>query len=109
MEREKILERARQANRGVDYVEAEVVRRAHAVARAAGILLAAAVSIAELAVRDRADPAPFLIWFGGEAAAALYSFIRLRKKADLLLAVLWSVFAVVMAVVFVLRLRGAAG
>lgn len=94
MDREEILARSREENKKRDFVEAEVLNRANAIALAVSMLLCALISVLHAIFREKPDCAVWVVQFGILSTVMLVKFAKLRKRHELLLGLLYGAFSV---------------
>ena len=106
MNREEILEKSRQENKGTDEMELIILNSAGKPAAQTGMLVCCAVAVLQVAFTDSMSYESWMIYFSILGTLFTVKFIKLHKKHELLLAVLFSASFVFFTVLFVHRLVG---
>lgn len=93
MDKDEILKKSREENKNRDFVEAEVLNRANAIALAVGIMVCGVVSILRgLLTEQGTEPAVWTVMFGMMSAGMLVKFAKLHRRHELLLGLLYLGF-----------------
>ena len=106
MNGEEILEKSRQENKGTDEMELIVLNSAGKPAAQTVMLVCCAVAVLQVAFTDSMIYESWMIYFSILGTLFTVKFIKLHKKHELLLAVLFSASFVFFTVLFVHRLVG---
>ena len=104
MNKEEILAKSRAENKGTDEREQQVIARAGQIAAAVGGLLCMAISILEAIFHDTFSVIPWLIYTGMQGALFLYKYLGLRRRHELILAILFLALCAAFAVCYVISL-----
>ena len=107
MNKEEILQASRNENRNKDIFELEVISKAQRV----GGLIATSVTFALLLVErvildNGTNYGYFLIIMSAGAGLWLYKAVKMKKKHEIFIAVLWTVMCIYAGVMVVLNLIG---
>lgn len=94
MDKDEILKKSREENKNRDFVEAEVLNRANAIALVVSMLLCALISGLHAIFREKPDCAVWVVQFGILSTVMLVKFAKLRKRHELLLGLLYGGFCV---------------
>lgn len=103
MDKDEILKKSREENKDRDFVEEAVLARANTIALAVGMVMCGIISILRgLLTEKGTEPAVWTVYFSVLAAGMLVKFVKMRKRHELLLGLLYAAFCVFF---FVLYLR----
>ncbi len=105
MNKEDILKASRKENKNRDLAELEAVLHAGSIASAVGALVCAVVSILGSQIARMMLYSPWVIYFSIMATNWLVRAVKLKKKTDWLLAVMFIALAVYAMVCLVIRLK----
>ncbi len=106
MNREEILEKSRRENKGTDEMELIVLNSAGKLAAQIGMLICCAVAVLQVSFTDSMSYESWMIYFSILGTLFTVKYIKLHKRHELLLAILFSGLFVFFAVLFVRRLAG---
>ncbi len=106
MEREDILAMSRQENHGQDIAEIEVSRMSMQIGWITAVCLLAAVSVVDAIVFGRVNNQIFFAVMAGLSVVFFTKYLKLRKKHELYIAVVYAVAAVLFFIAWVLQLAG---
>ena len=106
MNREEILEKSRRENEGTDEMELVVLNLAGKLAAQIGIVICCIVAVLQAAFTDSTSYESWMIYFSILGTLFTVKYSILRKKHELLLAILYSALFVFFTVLFVHRLVG---
>ena len=106
MNREEILEKSRRENKGTDEMELIVLNSAGKLAAQIGMLICCAVAVLQATFTDSTSYESWMIYFSILGTLFTVKYSILRKKHELLLAILFSALFVFFTVLFVHRLVG---
>lgn len=104
MNREEILQASRNENKNKDLAELEVVYQAGVHAARAGAMVCCIVSVLSSALAHMLLYSPWVIYFSIITTQWLVRFIKIKRRSDLVLAVLFFCLTVLAFVGFVYRL-----
>lgn len=108
MNKEEILEASRRENKNKDLAEIEILYLAGSHAGRVGALVCCLISLLSFMIADTMIYSPWIIYFCILATQWLVRFIKMKRKSDLVLAVLFISLAVLAFVGFIGYLLGAA-
>ena len=109
MDKDEILKKSREENKNRDFVEAEVLNRANAIALAVGVMVCGVVSILRgLLTEKGTEPAVWTVYFSVLATTMLVKFAKMRKRHELLLGLLYLGFCVFFFALYLRDLLGMA-
>jgi hypothetical protein len=98
MNREEILKASRSENQNKDIYEQDIINKGQRVAGMVAIFVTCALMVAESVILDSDINFGYsLIVISSGAGLWIYKAIRMRKKHEILLAILWTVIALYMA------------
>ena len=106
MNREEILEKSRRENEGTDEMELVVLNLAGKLAAQIGIIICCVVAVLQAEFTDSTSYESWMIYFSILGTLFTVKYSMLRKKHELLLAILCSGLFVFFTVLFVHRLVG---
>ena len=107
MNKEEILKKSREENKNKDIAELEIINYATSWAYRVGGMLCALIAVLEVIFLDRISSECWLIFFGMLSAIFIVKFIKLRKKHELAIGLIYVVCFVFFAIKFVIDLLGA--
>ncbi|MCI9078473.1 MAG: hypothetical protein HFH68_06020 [Lachnospiraceae bacterium] len=106
MDKEEILRRSRAENQNKDIYELEVTGKAQRAGGLVAICVAFALMVIESVLLDSSvNYAYFLIILSAGMVLWLYKAVKMRKKHEMLLAVIWTALTIYAAVMVVLGFR----
>lgn len=107
MNKEEILKKSRNENQNKDIYELEVISKAQRVGGLIAVCVTFVLMLIERVILDNGtNYGYFLIILSAGMGLWLYKAVKMRKKHEMLLAVLWTVFAVYAAVMVILDFIG---
>ena len=95
MNKEEILAESRKEHKNQDIYEKEVIIKGYKYACFAMIALALILEIIQVSIKDRLDYGLCAVVFTVQAMNCWYSFIKLRKRSDLICAIGFTVIVLV--------------
>ncbi len=101
--KEQLLEMSRKENKNGDEREEKIKLRSYAISSCVGMLICMALFALEGAVFDRSTTVIWMIYGGIMFSKAIQDAICLKKKSDILLAILWGVVLTMYVVFYVLE------
>lgn len=104
MEKEEILAKAQKENKGVDLVDKSAQKDATWYAYFTIVLLVIVVDLVNGFVLNNVNRGPDFALFSMAFVAFLVKYIKLRKKHELLVAIMWGALAIMMLVMWILQL-----
>lgn len=106
MNREEILEKSRKENRNKDLAELDIEVKAGSVAARVGATVCVLISTVFVFAADTMPSMPWIIYFSIIGTNSLVKFVKLKRKTDLTLTILFFVILVLWLAVFAARLLG---
>ena len=106
MKKEVILEKSRNENKGMDERELSVLASSGKIAAQIGMLVCCLVAVLQVVFIDSISFESWMIYFSILGTLFLVKYIKLRKKHELWLAILYCVLFVFFTVLFIIRLVG---
>ena len=106
MNKEEILAKARREGKERDLPEQEATRNGAWLAYIVGVILLIVVDTVNGFVLHNVNRGADFALFSMPFVIFLFKYLRLRKRHDLAVAVIWGVLALSMLVVWILQLRG---
>ena len=94
MTREEILEKSRSENKGKDIVEEEFIKKGFLVCWIVSLVAASIVAIIEGIVLGKQNSGLFFALMSGLFSFFLMKYIRLRKKHELFITIMYGIAAV---------------
>lgn len=104
MDKEEILARAQNENKGKDFADIQVQKDGSLIAYIVGVLLLIIVDTVNGFVFKNVNRGADFVLFTMAFIVFLVKYIKLRKKHELLVTIIWGILAVSMLVVWVLQL-----
>lgn len=108
MDKEEILKASRKENKNKDLAELETIYQAGSHASRVGALVCCLISLLSSAVAHIMLYSPWIIYFSIIATQWFVRFIKLKRKSDLILTILFLTLTVLAFVGFINRLFGVA-
>jgi hypothetical protein len=104
MNREEILEKSRQENRGQDVANLEVSRSSMECGSVVAVCMLAVVAVTEALRYDRMNHGIFFAVMAGCAAVFIHKYLKLRKRHELIISIIYTVAAVAFLAAWILQL-----
>ena len=104
MNREEILRKSQQENRGQDIADVEVSRASMQFGWIVIICLLAVVSVVDAMVFERVNNGIFFAVMAGCAAIFISKYLKLRKRHELIISIVYVVIAVAFLIAWILQL-----
>ena len=104
MKKEEILAKAQEENKGVDLVDKSAQRDAAWYAYFTIVLLVIVVDLVNGFVLNNVNRGPDFALFSMAFVAFLVKYIKLRKKHELFVAIMWGTLAIMMLIMWILQL-----
>lgn len=104
MNKEEILAESRKEHKNQDIYEKEVIIKGYRYACMASMALAFIFVIIQLSIEDRLNYGLFAVVFTVQATNCWFSFIKLRKKSDLICAIGFTVIVLVNSAIHIVTL-----
>ena len=104
MNRDEILEKSRQENRGQDVASLEVSRSSIVFGWIVAVCLLAFVSVVEAIKYDRMNSGIFFAVMAGCSAIFIRKYLKLRKKHELYISIIYAIAAAAFLVAWILQL-----
>lgn len=106
MNREDILKQAQSEGKGKDYADIEAQKSGTRVAYFVAVLLVIIVDIVNGFVMGYVNRGMDFVLFTMAFVAFLTKYIKLRKRHELIVAIMWGLLAIMMLVLWILQLCG---
>lgn len=106
MNKEEILAKSRKENKNQDIVEYEVLKSAGSIATRIGLLLCCLIAVMEVIFTGKVSFGSWFIFFGMLSTQFLVKFIKLHRRHELLVAVLYLVLCIMFFILFVIQNMG---
>ncbi len=106
MNREEILAKSKQENRGQDIASLEVSKASILLGWLVAVCLLAVVSVAEALAYDRMNNGIFFAVMAGCATIFISKYLKLRKRHELYISVVYVISAAAFLVAWILQLAG---
>lgn len=104
MNREEILERSRKENKNKDLAELDAEVKAGSIAGRVGACVCVLISVVFFGAADMMPSVPWIIYFSIIGTNSLVKFVKLKRKTDLALTILFFTTCALWLVQFALRL-----
>ena len=104
MKREEILAKSKQENRGQDIANLEIARDSMQFGWIAAICILAVVAVTEAMKYGRMNYGIFLAVMAGSAAVFISKYLKLRKRHELILSIVYTAAAAAFLVAWILQL-----
>ena len=104
MNRDEILEKSRQENRGQDVASLEVSKSSIVFGWIVAVCLLAFVSVVEAIKYDRMNSGIFFAVMAGCSAIFIRKYLKLRKKHELYISIIYVIAAAAFLVAWILQL-----
>lgn len=89
MEKEEILEKSRKENKNKDIAELEIINRSGKIAYVVGALLCCVISFLDWSFTKTINCACWMVNFGMLTAVFTVKYIRLKKRHELIFAIVY--------------------
>ena len=106
MNKEEILEASRRENKNQDVVEAEVIKQASQIAYLIGCMMCGVICLIQVIFTDTMNWGCWVVNFSILGTVFLFKSIKLKKRHEIILTILYYGFALFFAVGFAFSLRG---
>ncbi len=106
MKKEEILEKSRSENKGPDEMELFTLAAAGKIAAQVGMLICCLVAVLQVIFTGRISFESWMIYFAIIGTIFTVKYVKLRRKHELLLAILFIALFIFFTVMFVIRLVG---
>lgn len=107
MDKEQVLEQIREQNKKkMDPYEQQVTTTGGNKAFSVGALIATMLFAIEVFCNGTLNFSAFAIWMSMESTLFIYKYVKLRRKHELIFAVLYTFFAVAFIALQILTLAG---
>lgn len=106
LKKEEILAKSREENKGVDEYELTVLASAGKTAAQVGMTMCCVIAILQVILKNAISYESWMIYFSILGTLFIVKYVRMKRKHELLLAVLYCGLFAFFAVLFVMRLAG---
>ena len=106
MNKEDILAKSRKENKNKDVAELEVIYQASSIAGRVGLLVCCVIAVLEVIFLGRPNLSTWAIYFSILAALMIVKCIKLRRRHELWVAILYSVCFAAFFIAYILKLTG---
>ena len=107
MHKEEILSRSRKELKNLDLVEMETSYQAWNIAGRVGATMCILISVIARILTSHYIVSPWIIYFSIQGTIWLVRFIKLKRKTDLLVSLIFIALAIILFIVQVMQLMGA--
>ena len=104
MNREEILEKSRQENRGQDVANLEISRSSVVLGWVVAVCLLAVVAVTEALRYERVNNGIFFAIMAGCSAIFIRKYLKLHKQHELIISVVYAVAAIAFFIAWILQL-----
>jgi len=108
MDKDEILARSREENRDRDFVEAEALNKANAVALSVGIIMCGLLSVLRVIFSDALDYGIWTVYFSVLTTTMIVKYVKLRRRHELMLGLSYAACCVMFFIFYLRDLLGAA-
>ena len=106
MDKEEILAKSRKENRDRDFVEEEVINRAHSIALSVGMMVCGLISVLSSIFQENPDLSVWVVMWSIWSCVFVVKYRRLRKRHELVLGLLYAGLSVFFFVLYLRRELG---
>ena len=106
MNKEEILQKSRNENQNRDIYELEVINKAQRIGGLIALFVTLALMVIERLIFDVTDYGYFLIIESAVMGLWIYKAVKMRKKHEIFLAILWTALVIYAAAMVVLDFVG---
>jgi len=104
MNKEEILEKSRSENKGKDIVEEEIIRKGFLVCWLVSLIAASVVAMVEGIVLGKQNSGIFFSLMSGLSVFFVFKYIKLRRKHELFIAVMYGIAAICFLIAWIIYL-----
>ena len=104
MNKEEILAKSRNENKGMDIMELQSLEKASKVAAKVGMLLCCFVAVMEVAVTGQLSLGSWLIYFGILCTLFFMKYRLMKNRHELLLSIFYTMLFLLFLILFLLKL-----
>ena len=104
MNKEEILARSRNENKGMDIIELQSLEKASRIAAQVGMLLCCFVAVMEVAVTGQVSMESWLIYFGILSTLFLMKYRLMKKRHELFLSIFYTALFLMFLVLFLWKM-----
>lgn len=105
MDKNEILEKSRKENKNKDVYEMEITSKASSIAYRVGGILCCLTALIEVIFTDSINFTSWMIFFGMLSTLFILKYIKMHKKHELIIAILYVTCFILFAVKYALSLR----
>lgn len=102
MNKEEILSKSRNENQNGDEREEKIKLRSYATSAAIGALICMVFLVIEGVIFDRSTTLIWIIYCGMMFSKSILDAIKLKKKSDIVLSLIWGICLVIDIVIYIL-------
>ena len=102
MNKEDILKKSREENQNGDKMESKIKLRSYAISASIGALICMVFVFIESFLFDRSTTTIWTIYSGMMFSKSLLDAIKLKKKSDIGLAIIWGICCISNIVIYIL-------
>ena len=106
MDKDEILARSRKENKDRDFVEAEALAKANSIALSVGIMICGLLSLLHVIFLETVDYSVWTVYFSVLATVMLVKYVKLRRRHELVIGLLYAAFCVIFFVFYLQDLLG---
>ena len=104
MNKEAILEMSKQENKGQDLANLEISKSGMQIGWVLAICLLAVISVTEAIIYSRVNNGVFFSVMAGCASVFMYKYIKLHKKHELIISVIYGIASICFLVAWIISL-----
>ena len=106
MDKDEILARSRKENKGGDFVEGEVLGFAYRIAVGVGMMVCGVLAVLHVIFRETVDYGIWTVYFSVLATTMIVKFVKLRRRHELVIGLLYAAFCVMFFVFYLQNTLG---
>lgn len=106
MNKEEILAKSRKENKNQDIYEYDVLKSAGSIATRIGLILCCLIAVLEVIFTEKISFGSWFIFFGMLSTLFLVKFIKLHRRHELLITVLYFALCIMFFILFIIQIMG---
>lgn len=106
MNKEEVLTKSREENRNIDIAEQDVIQQSSSIATKVGLLLCCVINIVQVIISSEVNSSCWVVYFGMMGTLFLVKFLKLRRKHELALTILYYAVGIFFFAVYILKIVG---
>ena len=106
MNKEEILAKSREENKNQDIYEYDVLKSAGSIATRIGLIFCCLIALLEVIFTGKVSFGSWFIFFGMLSTLFLVKFIKLHRRHELLVTVLYFALCIMFFILFIIQITG---